>query len=209
MAEHASGDLKFDDWLTPEAALGILPQTWEYKTKVNWISDRLNSGLIIAEARIYQSGNDSIISDRAHKISKEIWRECDYHREHDFWRTGDVTFTKTIWDDDYIDSTSTVGTAFDVRFNPAGFSSFTPKPVPTETPTLDPPLVPLKNLSDDNAKRFSRAILEGWPDSTERDAVAKARLFFPDNAVPRDWFLGIFRSIRGLRKPGKPGKTAD
>lgn len=198
------GDLlsaaEFDDWFTPKKALSELPSDWSYETKAKWVAGRLQSGLITAGARSYLSTYGNILTTLV-RLQKDLWVGWPCLAEDDFWKTGDIKL--------YNRHRMNVADAFDVRFDPAGFDNFTPKPVLTETPTPDAPLVSLKNLSDDNAKRFSRAILEGWPDSTERNAVAKARLFFPENTVPRDWFFRIFRSIRSDRKPGKKGKVDD
>jgi hypothetical protein len=67
----------------------------------------------------------------------------------------------------------------------------------------------ISTLSKIEAEKFCRAILAGWPDTTEENAHAKSLLFFPDKKVPRDWFRPIFRAIRGPKKRGPAAKSAN
>lgn len=196
MTEHASGDVDFDHWLTPDSALGILPQTWGYETKTNWIFGRLRSGLIIAASRSYQSINDSIISDKIYTLTQDIWQECERHREADFWQTGDVTFSKASSSDWY--STTTIGTAFDVRFNPAGFTC-TISPRDNESAKFEP-LKDKPTVSKSDLKLWHDIFKQVHPNGVEALAIRSAAAMFPDNSVPRQFI----RDLRGAQILGKP-----
>jgi len=115
---------------------------------------------------------------------------------------------------------------FDIKFDPASFSS---KPLPPPPPDGADPVflaevgvetilqsqeaerrvarAKLDPLSAMDAERFCRFLLDVRPNATERDAHRRAVDFFHDRRVPRDWFWDIFRSIRGDKKPGPPPKT--
>jgi hypothetical protein len=60
-----------------------------------------------------------------------------------------------------------------------------------------------KNLTAAEAKRLCEFLLSELPNVTERDAHKRAVAFFHDRKVPRDWFIDIFRAIRGPKSPGK------
>ena len=88
---------------------------------------------------------------------------------------------------------------------PGGQNHDDAAPVQLDTPPQQP--LPLRDLPTAEAENFSRAILAGWPQTTEEVALQKAKLFFPDNKVPKDWFLKKFRVIRGPKTRGKQPKT--
>ncbi len=97
---------------------------------------------------------------------------------------------------------------FNIRFDPSSFSGGEPPPLPQEDEekVASPAIGRDREISTDEANRFSKAVIAGWPEATETFAHTKALAFFPDSKVTREWFLGIFRLIRGPKNRGKPPK---
>lgn len=207
----------FDQWLPPRRALHLLTAHFETEATISALLNRLSLGLLIAGAELttWHSGDQE---ERAPLlvVPRSFW----YHPSHfqmgtTFWKTGDVTvFGVTgagygISANDYVAFTG-------VRFDPEGLAAVA-MAMGHDVPELahSPPAKPdapqsiarRNDISIDDAKRFSTAVIAGWPTATEKFAHAKALAFFPENKVPREWFLGIFRSIRGHKNPGVPPKT--
>lgn len=199
------------DWVTPDDGLGVLVQFLEERTRCKGIKDRLESGAMIAVARTGRSERDRSLQPFV-PVSNRVWRHMDSSEEDHFWNSGDAVVQ--------VPSSGNYGSGlekhhyFDVRFDPQGFSGKPPTKAvadhlaeTSDAPLPHPPPAPLKDLSVDDAERFSRAILAGWPDSTEEAAHKQATHYFPEHKVPRDWFKSIFRVIRGPKNPGKQPKN--
>jgi hypothetical protein len=201
------------DWLDPELALEALQGSYrDPYTRKKWIMDRLKSGLILAVARTVEFGGEHF--ELAGIAASNFKRFGAYGDDH-FWETGDHAF-RIGRDGEQLQ-------AFDIRLDPDSFNGRPPRIKPVEAMPLAPrkglliggspkePEAPHrgKDISKDDAQRFSRAMVAGWPEATEQFAYSKALAFFPENKVPRDWFLGIYRSIRGPKNRGKQPKDRD
>ena len=183
------------------------------------VLERLRAGQIIAVARSASLGSKPPIS--LWRIRQSTWIGWDGEYDDNFWDDGDASFSVPA--DGGIEGYSfTTLRCFDIRFDPATFSGRPPPSVPPDgsprtviVPEIadesdeGEPLKPErdKEISKDDATRFSRAVLAGWPDATEKFAHEKALAFFPNRKVPRDWFLRIFRSIRGPKSRGVQPRT--
>lgn len=197
------------DWLTPEEALDLLTYD-ERDTKRRWLMSRLKTEQIIAVARTGAPGGRM---EPFPLVPAQYWGGWDEYGDEHFWATGDATFHVGI----RAGYSGHKLRFLDIRFDPSSFSGertmripLPPAPpAPPEAEVPPTPPVPRKDISRDDAERFSRAILAGWPDSTEDFAYRKAELFFPDKKVPRDWFKKIFRLIRGPKNRGKQPKTRE
>jgi hypothetical protein len=228
----------FDNWITPRETLLAITQHFEREQTIKALLNRLSLGLIhgAAEMTIWSTHEGE---DRLPFIvmPKVIWdRPYTFDSKSDFWKTGD--YTSHLPRQGYQFDSRTYIAYAGARFDPDGIIALaaslgiepdwpkrflgrnpwsggepdTPAPPASGGPTrhnLPPPEARTSDLSGDDAKRFSHAILAGWPDSTREFARAKALLFFPDKKVPRDWFYNIFSLIRGHRNPGKLPKKRD
>jgi hypothetical protein len=190
----------------------MLAELWGVDVATDAIAGRLRTGLIVAtagiRAREVNTHPPSTVKDPLMPIPAKHWDSWPSRADPKFWKVGDVSL--------YGPTGLLHASYHDVRFHPEGIAALVPPAPPTVSiaPAAAPTPLPIPAparaaLSGDEAKRFSRAILEGWPESTEDFAWGKAKLFFPANKVSRDWFKGIFRSIRGHRNPGKQPKDRD
>jgi len=185
---------EFAKWLTPQQALNCLPGSWSYDTKVRWIDRRLESGLIRSAASASRGKSQQTATVALAAVPPQLWTQFACLAEHDFWKTGDVTFYSSTTGYDRQWS----GTLHDVRFDPAGFQDAVP------------PEGGLASASTQDAEKptVSRAELAKWhevfkgvhPEAAEALALQSAAAMFPDKHVPRQYV----RDLRGPQKRGKP-----
>jgi len=191
----------YPTWCTPADALSRLPQSWDYKTKVRWIAERLTGGLIRAAspAHLLKTQNEATREFRF--ILPIYWKDWACLADSDFWAAGDVTFYNAIRMGFGV---VTTGTFYSVRLDPAPFAEFDGGGEPPAKPAAQVPKADeRKPPASAELKRFCRAVLSEWPDASEDWLREKAVLFFPDNRIRRDPFREILREIRGPVKRGK------
>ncbi|NCP15372.1 MAG: hypothetical protein GW858_14635 [Sphingomonadales bacterium] len=199
MGEEMPAPGDFEQWLKPREALELLPSEWGRGHAINAIVTNLKVGGLRSSARAGRLMSDDGCEQVAYfPIPPIYWDELEWiNGPETLWVTGQVSFhigsrTNQRPAEDWIEHIFT-----DVRFDPEGFAVAFDLDQTGNSQSS-------KALPVAEAERFARAILHGWPDTTERNAYAKAVLFFPDHRVSRDPFLKIFRSIRGYKSPGKP-----
>lgn len=236
MASHAEAEpqpqspqlmeaTNFGNWITPRETLLAITQHFEHEQTIKAILNRLSLGLIhgAAETTIWSTheGEEQLPFIVMPKI---IWRRpYTFDSKSDFWKTGD--YTSYLPRKGYeFDSKSYIAYA-GARFDPDGVIALAaalgiepswPKRLLGKEPWSgadEPapmlparPAPPKDNLSPAEAKRFCEFLLQGWPTISERAAHKRAVGFYEEFKVPRDWFWGIFRAIRGDKKPGKVAK---
>tara|TARA_R110000868_G_scaffold34144_3_gene123438 strand:- start:4159 stop:4875 length:717 start_codon:yes stop_codon:yes gene_type:complete len=197
---------EFEGWLTPREAMSALG--YPAVTGLKAFLRELETGRVRAAAediRWWRGGESG--QESYGLIDPRFWTVDPPTASSDLWPFGQHKFV--IHQNSYgLQSTIRI-TMFDVRFEPRS----TPKTKqnlslpPTEPDDLS--AASKRDLPKTDAERFSKAIIAGWPDATEPFAHQKAVLFFPDNKVPRDWFLSIFRLIRGPKSRGRQPKIRD
>ena len=185
---------EFLSWLTPAQAIDRYSHLrWDEAARYIW--RRAQSGLIAVVAETVHL-NDGEDPGRLVRLPPELLNAKAALEDVEFWKSGDTEIH--AYQDGPVGLLISSGFAslFDVRFDPDGMPS---PSVAHEEESKNRNDVPRADI-----ERFAKALLHGWPEMTERDAYAKAKLFFPDNRVSREPFLEIFRAIRGPRNPGKP-----
>lgn len=198
-------------WLTPMAVIAFCSTVADVRKVRQWVMERLKGMVIDAVCRQAQILPDVPPQNQLTFVPARMWSLwIGTDGDDQFWATGDATFSQTR----ALDS-SGYGTVndkfryFNVRFDPAGLP-WTRSLAAASNPIEERPALATVKLKKDlprpEAERFSRAILSEWPNTTERDAHQKAKLFFPDNNVPKHWFLEIFGSIRGPKIRGQQPK---
>ena len=215
-------------WLKPADALALLPESLSLDSKARVTLARLSSGFVRVAAKsmaFRSSQTPQITRDSYCLVQPHLWVSPWNVNARDLWALGDLHFDNdepaplvyVVGFDDPIEPDRTIMTVHyaGVRIDPASFCEAFDLPIgnPSAPVLTDAPgvigdsLAPkLPALKEDDAKRFSRAILSEWPDSTQDFAFEKAALFFNENSVPRDWFRSVFRSIRGPVSRGKKAK---
>lgn len=189
----------YDVALPPKAALCKFP--YDEDTAIIQLRRELDVARVtgIAEHAVWQDNNQ--VNQSYYLIVPTWFWSMDTPRGLDFWDTGFLERFLPVKGYSY-DANRWIK-LFQIRFFFPGDLPNAQQPSEPETRTRSS----LADISRSDAESFSRAILAGWPSATEAFAHTKAKLFFPDNKVPRDWFLGIFRSIRGPKSPGKTPKN--
>jgi hypothetical protein len=197
-----------NSWFTRLDALGVSDQRMAEDTDKWAIKQRLQAGQILAVARTAQVRSDIAGVRPFVPVHTGAWVQMDRNAEFYFWSQGDLVVP------DIRDGVIHSGEQrfFDVRFDPDTFNGKPPPIIAMDgAPALSPAVPPkrIKEISTDEAERASRAIFAGWPEATEKEAYAKALALYPENKVPREWFLGIFRLIRGPRSRGVQPRIRD
>lgn len=195
----------FDKWIRPSEAIAELRKLWTLTIAIDAITGRLRNGLVqayagtsVRELRVNSQRRMEI--NTLVPVPAQHWSSWASRAASTFWNAGDVTL--------YDRSGQPYASYHDVRFHPRDFAALVPPEArQTEPEARQPRMDDRPSLSQDDAERFSRAILCGWPQSTEDFAHKKAVLFFPDHKISRDWFRVIFRAIRGPKSRGKQRKT--
>jgi len=196
-----------DDWITPLDALDVSDVRMADHHDQWAILEQLRAGQIIAVARTAQTSQADGLVRPLMRVPAAAWSRMRQFEDDRFWATGHLVVTAGATDN-YGGAINAKDRFFNIRFDPGSFSGRPPPALPHDdegkpaSPTTDRD----KEISTDEATCFSRAVLAGWPDATEAFAHAKALAFFPENKVPREWFLSIFRSIRGPKNRGKSPK---
>jgi len=205
---------EYDRWFIPSDSLKVLPRTWQLQTKIDWLVERLSSGLIVAACGSVKVEYKGVARAGVFVVPPGVWGSFPSRAEYAFWDTGDVTiYSRGITgygDGDF------VGSFYDVRFDPDGLAGKRPPSDETNTGdalTLSGPRsrvtspiesAPKKPLSGAEYENIARAIAAGWGTSlTEGEAWERAKRIFPDHTVGRDSFLGQYRVLRGDKKRGK------
>ncbi|CAM3196788.1 hypothetical protein SPAN111604_09935 [Sphingomonas antarctica] len=193
-AKQADTEIDFDQLITPSDALDLLSDDWGYETKVRWIAGRLQSGLIVAGARAFERASMQRMPnnlDELVRISREMWQNWPCLSDHDFWRTGDITF---------YNRSSTgyggplVGRAFDVRFLPSGFPML---------PSSSPPAPAEGDLSPSDARAWFNALSPQDQALGMRKLWQKAKDDHPELRVVRK----VIEQFSEGRKTGRPPKA--
>lgn len=201
-----------DHWITPLEALDVSDDRMAEDHEKWALLEQLRAGQILAVARTAQVNPTVGAVQPFVRISAGAWRRAGQSEQFNFWKTGHLVVPGVEKTDDYGGVlTGEKERYFNVRFDPASFDGRPPPPEPDDGAEAAAPAAVErgKEISTEEAKRFSVAILAGWPDATESFAHAKALAFYSQNKVPREWFLGIFRSIRGPKSRGKQPKKRD
>lgn len=195
------------NWVTSLEALEVSDERFADDEDKWAIIERLRAGQIVSVARTAQIRGDVAGVRPFVIVPSGAWQRADQNDMFRFWKKGDLVVN------DVRDGVIHGGKQryFDVRFDPQTFSGRPPQmPDDHADENLSSVVVERgKEISTDEAQRFSSAIIAGWPEATEVFAHAKALAFFSENKVPREWFLGIFRSIRGPKNRGKQPKRRD
>lgn len=220
MTETELSPAEYARWLTPHQAINALCPPLDYSTARYELFIRLKNGLVQTAAELCVIRRHGSERERyaRNKMAAGVWEKRDSPPDHQFWDAGSIVLRNREYQNDHELS------YFGVRFDPDQIAVL----VAAQTNTLSQitaaksaivagnsageaiaPSPPKRDLPKGEAENFARAILAGWPTSTEEFALAKARLFFPEHKVPKDWFLGIFRLIRGPRNRGKQPKNRD
>jgi hypothetical protein len=193
------------DWILPEDTIAGPVHRLGGGTERLAVMEQLKAGVLVAVARtaqICRGGAETIV--RFAHIPPTEWRGLSSEAEHLFWDQNTLV----------VEDLGTTGYGsgptqryFGIRFDPRdGYLDPTPSVQPANAIQA---VARGSDLSRDEAERFSRAILAGWPGSTRAFAHEKALLFFPEHKVPRDWFYDIFSLIRGPKNPGPQPKRRD
>lgn len=199
-------------WLTPKQALGLLPNALQVAANSRALINRAWLGRVRTASEVIVV----VQEDREDQAEFALLPPAYWHMDppkwpNDFWTTGDhyvllPSETGAIGRGIYV---SLIG----VRFEPAGVEMLRQQlngevpDVPVTSPEVAEKPIPKAQLSQADAKRFLRAILSEWPDQSEDWLREKATLFFANYRIPRDWFRGILRELRGSKKPGRPRKN--
>lgn len=230
------GAEEFARWLRPKDAIVALMERngWTRDRSVRTLIARMHTALVVAAAEyvVWKPSSGDEARGTLRFVPPARWSpDSQWLPEDDFWETGDIDFNITGGSGYNIITKGRIF-FFGVRIDPAGIDAIAAAPqraeidwnklpalktvigakqsAPSPALTVDPlPLGPDKrtNLSPAEAKKFCRLLLDGWPNTTEREAHKKAVAFFPDNKVPVKAFLDVFKSIRGPRNPGPRPKT--
>jgi hypothetical protein len=177
---------------------------WEGANERRAILEKLKAGVLVGVARYAQLADDESVPPKTLlPVARRAWKLLSDDDEYHFWKEGNVIaeYPRSAG----YGAVEKVERYFDVRLAPNTFL-IDYQDEPSEQAPVPGPPKDRADLSEAEAERFCRAMLEGWPNAGQDFAHDKAVLFFPDSKVPRDWFRSIFRSTRGPTKPGPKGK---
>lgn len=186
---------EYDASLSPKETLAQFP--FSRDTAIIQLYRELAVARIVGIAEHVIWSQNGATSQVYYLIIPTWFWSIDTPLDHDFWMTGyRERFLPTKG---YrVDEKSWIK-LFGVRFWSANWA--TPTDQETQITPVDENRKPLPEAE---AKRVSGAILQFWGKTvTEARAFELAKGMCPSYQVSRDPFLGIFRSIRGPKNPGK------
>lgn len=139
-------------------------------------------------------------------IAKELWGVEPPNARSPLWFHGQygVVLPRTLSGR----NSELIIQMFDVRFEPPNAQKIAHDQTGDELPPIEKAKSsPSPNLPKADAEKFCLAIVAGWPEANQDWAWDKAKLFFPENEIPRDWFRSILRSKRPEKKRGRQPKN--
>ena len=200
----------YDQWLTPPQVKTLFRKRGiSFDTMAKAIGARVENNLIATMAAVVVDSSGGNRMEYV-ELNAKIWRHCRLNLSFDFWSTGDIEI-RSPGATGYSD-TRFVASLFGVRFEPIGVQALLPGPDTTHDEKRgevgQPDESAKERLSEPELKRFATLYLGLYPnEAKEIPAWNACKAAFPDFKVPRDYFLGIFRELRGPGTPGNPQLT--
>lgn len=195
-------------WLTPQEAREALTNIWDLRTTRQELFSRLQNALIRTAAKIAivrKYGREQ--ARHEYKVIPEtFWTSRQSPPDSHFWDTGSIQIHQREYQAE-IDVSF-----FEVRFDPDQIAEIVRAQRGDKSQhegadsESDPAAVSAKpRLDPDEVKRFCLLYL-GIYNSNPKEIPAwnACKATFPENKVPRDYFLGIFRELRGPGNVGNP-----